>query len=55
MRWLSAARGLPQAADALVKLGWCAPAAWQAATGLQRIEQLTSTASTPQSRAAATT
>jgi hypothetical protein len=41
-RWLPAARGCPEAADALIKLGWCAPRAWQATTGLQWIEQLTS-------------
>lgn len=41
-RWLPAAHGCPEAADALIKLGWCAPLAWQATTGLQWVEQLTS-------------
>ena len=39
-RWLPIARGQPQAADALIKLGWCASPAWQATTGLQWVEEL---------------
>jgi hypothetical protein len=39
-RWRPVAQGHPRAADALVKLARCAPPAWQATTGLQRIEQL---------------
>jgi hypothetical protein len=39
-RWRAVAQGQPRAADALVKLSRCAPPAWQAATGLQWIEQL---------------
>ena len=41
-RWLPIARGQPQAADALIKLGWCASPAWQATTGLQWVEELIS-------------
>ena len=39
-RWLPIARGQPEAADALIKLAWCASPAWQATTGLQWVEEL---------------
>ena len=39
-RWLPIARGQPKAADALIKLAWCASPAWQATTGLQWVEEL---------------
>ena len=41
-RWLPVAHGHRETADALIKLSWSAPRSWQATTGLQWIEQLTS-------------
>ena len=39
-RWLPTARSQPEAADALIKLGWCTSPAWQATSGLHWVEEL---------------
>jgi hypothetical protein len=39
-RWLPIVRGQPEAADAVIKLSWCASPAWQATNGLHWVEEL---------------